>query len=198
MNKLILATLLAGASSVAMANGGFYVQGDVGFSKLKAHEKNPDGDDKLKDNSTSYRVLLGKDAGNIRYALDYTNFGTLKYHETFAVDDYTTGKIKTQSVGVSAIYDFQSVSGFTPYVGARVGFNKAKLSGHTVDTLLGNESWSDSDNAVGFGALAGVQYAFSPQLALDAGVEYNHLGKFYPEKFKVTQHGAKVGLRYNF
>ncbi|MDO4897578.1 MAG: opacity family porin [Moraxella sp.] len=198
MKKLVLASVLMGISSLAMANSGFYVQGDVGLSKLQLHEKDPDGDDKLKDSGTSLRVAVGKDMGNVRYALDYTNFGTLKYHETFAVDDYTAGKAKTQSFGVSAIYDFQSVSGFTPYAGARVGFNKVKLSVHAVDPLLGQDSWSDSDNAVGFGALAGVQYAISPQLALDAGAEYNHLGKFYPEKIKATQYGAKLGVRYNF
>lgn len=49
---------------------------------------------------------------------------------------------------------------------------------------------------VGAGVLAGVQYAVSPQLAVDAGVEYNYLGKL--EDVKVNQYGAKLGLRYNF
>lgn len=77
MKKLLLATLLAGTSSLAFANTftqNLYVQGSVGASKL---ELKFDGE-KLKDNSTSFQVAVGKDVGAIRYQADYTNFGKVE------------------------------------------------------------------------------------------------------------------------
>lgn len=208
MKKLLLATLLAGTSSLAFANTftqNLYVQGSVGASKL---ELKFDGE-KLKDNSTSFQVAVGKDVGAIRYQADYTNFG--KVEERWSEGDIATlsyegvGTFKVQSLGLSAIYDFQAMSGFTPYVGLRAGINQLKseangryatLHSATGPVVLEAFSESEKKTKVGVGALAGVQYAINQNLALDAGVEYNHLGKI--DDTKVNQYGAKVGVRYNF
>ncbi|OOS08384.1 Opacity protein [Moraxella cuniculi DSM 21768] len=228
MKKMILATVLAGVSSVAFANvlgDGLYVQGNVGYAKLQTKE----GNQKLKDNSTSFGVAFGKDTGNVRYAVDYTNFGTLEQKQTVVFDadmrnlvaDITrqvTGrsvfissakanvvtKVKAQSLGMSAIYDFANNSAFTPYAGLRVGVNQLKADvAVTTDMVINGVASSNTQKAnkakstkVGAGVVAGVQYAINPQLAVDAGVEYNYLGKF--DKIKADQYGAKVGLRYNF
>lgn len=205
MKKLLLATLLAGTSTLAMANDGLYVQANVGASKLEAKE---DGD-KFKDNNTGYTIAVGKDTGAVRYQADYTNFGKIKENGSegeSGTADYSewTATLKAQSLGVSAIYDFQTVSGFTPYAGVRVGINQLNFKAHDVSTAVASngalENISSSESVkktkVGAGVLAGVQYAVSPQFAVDAGVEYNYLGKF--EDTKVSQYGAKVGLRYNF
>lgn len=205
MKKLILATLLVGTSSLAMANTGLYVQGSVGASKLEAKI---DGE-KLKDNGTGYTVAVGKDTGAVRYQADYTNFGKIKDNGsngergTASYEEWT-GTIKAQSLGLSAIYDFNTTAGLTPYAGMRVGMNQLKADYHDVATARSatGELIDITDNAsvkktkVGAGVLAGVQYAFNPQMALDVGVEYNHLGKI--EDTKMNQYGAKVGIRYNF
>lgn len=44
--------------------------------------------------------------------------------------------------------------------------------------------------------MAGVQYHVNPNIAVDAGVEYNYLGKSGDVKF--DQLGAKAGVRYSF
>ncbi|OOR89415.1 hypothetical protein B0181_06970 [Moraxella caviae] len=175
MKKFALAAALAGVSTLAMANSGYYVQGNVGYSKLEAKELGK----KLKDSGASYSVAVGKDTGAVRYQLDYTDFG--KFSDKAEVVWETT----MRSVGLSAIYDFAPVSGVTPYAGARLGVNQAE-NDHAKDTV------------VAAGVLAGVQYAINPNLALDAGVEYNHLGEFFSTDAKINQYGAKVGLRYNF
>lgn len=119
--------------------------------------------------------------------------------------DEGVGTFKVQSLGLSAIYDFQAMSGFTPYVGLRAGINQLKseangryatLHSATGPVVLEAFSESEKKTKVGVGALAGVQYAINQNLALDAGVEYNHLGKI--DDTKVNQYGAKVGVRYNF
>lgn len=204
MKKLILATLLVGTSSLAMANTGLYVQGSVGASKLEAKI---DGE-KLKDNNTGYAIAVGKDTGAVRYQADYANFGKIKENGsdgergTAGYDEWTS-TIKAQSLGVSAIYDFNTMSGLTPYAGVRVGVNQLKYDLNDVSTTvlngsLTNISYNESakKTKVGAGVLAGVQYAFNPQMALDVGVEYNHLGKV--DDTKMNQYGAKVGIRYNF
>lgn len=196
MKKLLLATLLAGTSTFAMANvSDLYVQGNIGVSKL---ETKADGE-KYKDSNTGFAVVVGKDLGNVRYALDYTLYGKIKDHDSWE-GGYDNLEFKAHSVGVSAIYDFQAVSGFTPYAGVRAGVNQFKLDWNGQDTAIDGTIESDSGSIkktkVGAGVLAGVQYAINPQLALDAGVEYNYLGKVEDTKF--NQYGAKVGLRYNF
>lgn len=196
MKKLLLATLLAGTSTFAMANvSDLYVQGNIGVSKL---ETKADGE-KYKDSNTGFAVVVGKDLGNVRYALDYTLYGKIKDHDSWE-GGYDNLEFKAHSVGVSAVYDFQAVSGFTPYAGVRAGVNQFKLDWNGQDTAIDGTIESDSGSIkktkVGAGVLAGVQYAINPQLALDAGVEYNYLGKVEDTKF--NQYGAKVGLRYNF
>lgn len=196
MKKLLLATLLAGASTLAVANpSNLYVQGDVLASKLELKD---DGL-KEKDNLTGVRVAVGTDTGAVRYVADYTYFGKLKHSESYPNGDYARGNIKTQSLGASAIYDFQTVSGFAPYAGARLGVNHLKATWSDRDTI-GNQVVTDSGSMkktkVGLGAVAGVQYHINPNIAVDGGVEYNHLGKI--DGLKVNQYGAKVGVRYNF
>lgn len=196
MKKLLLAALLASTSSLAFANG-IYVQGDVGYSKLEFKDEV-----KLKENATSFRVAVGKDAGDVRYQADYTHFGKVDDKDEYS-DNFVNYKdeleLKVNSLGLSAVYDFAPVSGVTPYAGARLGVNQVDADYDYTETRAGivsRDSGSEKETKVGAGVLAGVQYAFTPNLALDAGVEYNYLGKF--DELKVNQYGAKVGLRYNF
>lgn len=216
MKKLILATVLAGLSTAAAANvlvnNGYYVQADLGYSNLKAkYNDNRPNDNKLEDKGLGYGISFGKDTNLARYALDYKNYGKINSSYTYQPQTNTntsitsSGELKVQSLGLSAIYDFDTVSGFTPYAGARVGINQIKSTVSTVTTTTTGQSTTHSqkqENKVGFGVLAGAQYAINPQLSVDAGVEYNYLGQYdkldTDSKLKAHQYGVKVGLRHNF
>lgn len=206
MKKVILATLVASVSTLAVANTtGVYVQADVLPSRIEAKF---DGE-KAKDSTTGFRISAGKKINDIRGVVDYTHFGKLEEKETSANGDYAYSKLTIQSIGASALYDFNTQSGFTPYVGAKVAVNQARATwndrdtvhlqeanGVVVDKKVEYDSGSEKKTKVGVGVLAGVQYQVNPQFAVDAGVEYNHLGKF--SDTKVNQYGAKVGVRYSF
>lgn len=185
MKKLMLAALLASISTLAVANP--YVQGEFGYSKMEA--KNTA---KLKDSKAIGRVAVGKDLGNMRYQVDYTHFGKIKDDSALAAG-FNRADLKAQSIGVSAIYDFATASEFTPYAGVRVGLNRLDLHVESATSKYSNDS-----TKVGVGALAGIEYKVSPQVALNVGAEYNHLGKIDYANTKVNQYGATVGARYNF
>ena len=55
---------------------------------------------------------------------------------------------------------------------------------------------SESSTKFGYGALLGASYDLMPNLAADAAVEYNILGK--EDGVTVKQYGVKAGLRYTF
>jgi opacity protein-like surface antigen len=173
MKKLALVLLIA-VPVLASAKSGYYIQGDVGFSRPKVEV----GGTNVNENTVSYGVAVGKQVDTARFAADYTYVGKVKEG---------TKKLEVQSVGLSAIQDFKNDSIVTPYVGARVGANRLELK---------DEGMSDSRVRAGIGAVAGVQVQVAPQLAIDAGVEYNYLGKVAGEK--VDQYGATVGVRVDF
>lgn len=197
-----------------------YVQGSVGGSKMQFKDSD---NEKLKDNSVALRAAFGQDSGDVRYAIDYTRFGQLKATDrevtrgTVNSVDEGTLKLGVQSVGVSLYRDFNMNSAIVPYVGARVGVNRSKFDVREkttrTETVVGanpvvevtEQKFSESKTAVGAGVQAGMQYHLNPQVAVDLGLEYNHLGSFkFKEsdgekvKIKGNQAGVNVGVRYSF
>lgn len=199
IKKFLLAVTLAVTSVASFASSGLYVQGDVLPSKL---ELKADGAS-LKKNKAGARIAVGKDTGNIRYQADYAYFGKIK--ETDEDNDVFT--YQAHSLGFSAIYDFDTKTALTPYVGGRLGVNLLKdtsiVSNSSTTTINGvtsqtseTSTHSETKVQVGAGVLAGVQYNINSQFAVNAGVEYNYLGKL--EDVKYNQYGANIGVRYNF
>lgn len=203
MKKLLSMLVMTSLSATAVANvtngANTYVQSSVGVSSLNS--KDIRNQSKIKDKDMTLSVSVGKDLGAVRYAVDYTNFGKIQHTETgFANDpnDYRKTTLKAHSLGVSAIYDLQSYSGFTPYAGVRLAANKLSFDRNyrvTADKPY-YTSISAKKTQIGVGAVAGVSYAVSPQWTIDGGVEYNHLGKV--DNFKIKEYGAKASLRYAF
>lgn len=178
MKKLALATMLASVSTLAVAQpfnqDGLYIQGDVGYSKLQYSDGG-----KLRDNGVRFGVAVGKDTGDLRYQADATYYNEAKKGDT---------KVSAYGVGVSAIYDFETTNPMlTPYAGARVGVTH-------IESKVGDKK--KQKDKVGLGVSAGVQFQVNQQIAVDTGVEYNHLGKV--DGIKGDQFGAKVGARMNF
>lgn len=182
IKKFLLAVTLAVTSVASFASTGLYVQGDVLPSKIEFKDQ-----DTVKFNKTGFRVAVGKDTGDVRYQADYSFLGKKEFSEEGENEKFTF-----QSVGVSAIYDFDTKTALTPYVGARAGVN---MISHKMNST--NSSISERHVKVGAGVLGGVQYNINNQFAVNAGVEYNYLGK-YDSTVKVNQYGANIGVRYNF
>ena len=191
--KKVLATLVAlSLPAVVLAddNRGFYVQGDLGHSTLKTSDEGG----KVSSKGFSPRLSAGYDFGDFRVAADYTHYKTRKDHEqgpSYTLDS----KIKLQSVGVSAIYDFDLNSPVKPYVGARVGLNRFSYDDddrregyHATETFRKTKT--------GLGVMTGVGYDITQNVALDAGYRYNHWGKF--DGLKVHSHEVSAGVRVKF
>ncbi|WP_308018962.1 opacity family porin [Neisseria cinerea] len=191
--KKVLATLVAlSLPAVVLAddNCGFYVQGDLGHSTLKTSDEGG----KVSSKGFSPRLSAGYDFGDFRVAADYTHYKTRKDHEqgpSYTLDS----KIKLQSVGVSAIYDFDLNSPVKPYVGARVGLNRFSYDDddrregyHATETFRKTK--------IGLGVMTGVGYDITQNVALDAGYRYNHWGNF--DGIKVHTHEVSAGVRVKF
>lgn len=209
MSKFILTILLAGMSSVAMANSGFYVQGNTGLSQLKANHEG----EVIKGNNVGVRVAVGKSVGNFRYAVDLGTYGKADGHFKEMDGDALLediNKAKAHTLGASVVYDFKNMGAFTPYAGLRLSVNHISHRHNHIETdiatgdIVSTAHDHRSKTNIGYGALAGVQYKINSQLSADAHVEYNDLGKLtmYPgiaeNSAKYKQLGINVGVRYNF
>lgn len=193
MKKVLVALLALSLPAVALADDsrGFYVQGDLGHASVKGS---------IYENSKtakgfSPRLSVGYDYGDVRVAVDYTHYKNHK--ETGNISSSTTyvAEAKAQSVGVSAIYDFNLQSPVKPYVGARVGFNR--LSFDTKEYRSNSfEHYESRETKTGLGVLAGASYDLTQNIALDAGYRYNHWGKF--NNVKVKSHELSAGVRVKF
>ncbi|MDG6882185.1 Opacity protein and related surface antigens [Phocoenobacter uteri] len=189
MKKALLVTTLSLIfATSAMAQNNFYVQGDLGYAKVT------DGKDPIK--GFSPRLSAGYDLGDVRLALDYTHYKGKKFidQDRYSVE---TSDVKFNSIGFSAIYDFDLQSQIKPYVGVRLGLNKVKIN---AELKAPNYYESDkfSKTKTGLGILFGASYKVVPNLELDAGYRYNYWGKFADDAFKIKSHEFSTGLRYSF
>ncbi|ENS5742647.1 outer membrane beta-barrel protein, partial [Neisseria gonorrhoeae] len=122
------------------------------------------------------------------------------------------------SLGLSAVYDFDTGSRFKPYIGARVAYGHVRHSidstkktteivttvgsNKAADTVLIGISTQDAHHQsnsirrVGLGVIAGVGFDITPNLTLDAGYRYHNWGRLENTRFKT--HEASLGVRYRF
>ncbi|HHK0832948.1 TPA: opacity family porin, partial [Neisseria gonorrhoeae] len=123
------------------------------------------------------------------------------------------------SLGLSAVYDFDTGSRFKPYAGVRIAYGHVKHQVRSVEsettivlsTTPGIEApgvikdaptrklphhESRSISSLGFGAVAGVGIDITPKLTLDAGYRYHYWGRLENTRFKT--HEASLGMRYRF
>ncbi|EMT4342304.1 outer membrane beta-barrel protein, partial [Neisseria gonorrhoeae] len=113
------------------------------------------------------------------------------------------------SLGLSAIYDFDTGSRFKPYIGMRVAYGHVRHQVRSVQqeteivttypkegapSVLTNASTkkpahheSRSISSLGFGAMAGVGIDVAPGLTLDAGYRYHNWGRLENTRFKTHE-----------
>ncbi|ENS9759927.1 outer membrane beta-barrel protein, partial [Neisseria gonorrhoeae] len=123
------------------------------------------------------------------------------------------------SLGLSAVYDFDTGSRFKPYAGVRVAYGHVR---HSIDSTKKATEFltaagapgaaptvypdghpqkntyqkSNSSRRVGLGVIAGVGFDITPNLTLDAGYRYHNWGRLENTRFKT--HEASLGVRYRF
>ncbi|HFB9115715.1 TPA: outer membrane beta-barrel protein, partial [Neisseria gonorrhoeae] len=192
----------------------------------------------IRTHSIHPRVSVGYDFGGWRIAADYARYrkwnnnkysvNTKKVGEKNNGDTNVARYLKAEnqengtfhaasSLGLSAVYDFDTGSRFKPYAGVRVAYghvrhsistkkttefltvarNRVTVPGtYKVSTTPGAHQESNSIRRVGLGVIAGVGFDITPNLTLDAGYRYHNWGRLENTRFKT--HEASLGMRYRF
>ncbi|WP_154276972.1 opacity family porin [Neisseria gonorrhoeae] len=194
----------------------------------------------IRTHSIHPRVSVGYDFGGWRIAADYARYrkwnnnkysvNTKKVGEKNNGDTNVARYLKAEnqengtfhaasSLGLSAVYDFDTGSRFKPYAGVRVAYGHVKHQVRSVESettiVLSTPKGvqtpgrhiqgptnkpahheSRSISSLGFGAVAGVGIDITPKLTLDAGYRYHNWGRLENTRFKT--HEASLGVRYRF
>ncbi|EPT3193734.1 opacity family porin, partial [Neisseria gonorrhoeae] len=192
----------------------------------------------IRTHSIHPRVSVGYDFGGWRIAADYARYrkwNNSKYsvniknvriresngiRQDLKTENQENGTFHAaSSLGLSAVYDFDTGSRFKPYAGVRVAYGHVKHQVRSVEKettfvlskTLGVEKpgiikdaptrklphhESRSISSLGFGAVAGVGIDITPKLTLDAGYRYHNWGRLENTRFKT--HEASLGMRYRF
>ncbi|EPI5565914.1 opacity family porin, partial [Neisseria gonorrhoeae] len=195
----------------------------------------------IRTHSVHPRVSVGYDFGGWRIAADYARYRKWN-NSKYSVDtekarenkDSKKGTTVTEylkaenqengtfhaasSLGLSAVYDFDTGSRFKPYAGVRVAYghvrhsiDSTKKTAKIVTSFYGSGAptvyppqentqsthrESDSIRRVGLGVIAGVGFDITPNLTLDTGYRYHNWGRLENTRFKT--HEASLGVRYRF
>ncbi|HFC5094692.1 TPA: opacity family porin [Neisseria gonorrhoeae] len=188
----------------------------------------------IRTHSIHPRVSVGYDFGGWRIAADYARYRKWNNNKN-SVQIKEVGNVppnrkdqKTEnqengtfhavsSLGLSAVYDFDTGSRFKPYIGARVAYGHVRHSistkktteflttagspgvvpgGYKVSTTPGAHQESNSIRRVGLGVIAGIGFDITPNLTLDTGYRYHNWGRLENTRFKT--HEASLGMRYRF
>ncbi|HFA3466491.1 TPA: outer membrane beta-barrel protein [Neisseria gonorrhoeae] len=195
----------------------------------------------IRTHSVHPRVSVGYDFGGWRIAADYARYrkwnnskysvNTKKARENkdskkgTTVTEYLKAENQengtfhaASSLGLSAVYDFDTGSRFKPYAGVRVAYghvrhsiDSTKKTAKIVTSFYGSGAptvyppqentqsthrESDSIRRVGLGVIAGVGFDITPNLTLDTGYRYHNWGRLENTRFKT--HEASLGVRYRF
>ncbi|SUA05674.1 opacity family porin [Neisseria gonorrhoeae] len=195
----------------------------------------------IRTHSIHPRVSVGYDFGGWRIAADYARYRKwndnkysvntklvkiggnekLRNEQTLKTEHQENGTFHAvSSLGLSAVYDFDTGSRFKPYIGMRVAYGHVRHQVRSVQqetiavTTYSKEQGSApsvttsgrtpkpayhksrSISSLGFGAVAGVGIDITPNLTLDAGYRYHNWGRLENTRFKT--HEASLGVRYRF
>ncbi|EMS2363158.1 outer membrane beta-barrel protein, partial [Neisseria gonorrhoeae] len=191
----------------------------------------------IRTHSIHPRVSVGYDFGGWRIAADYAryrkwnnnkysvNIKELEKNRGNRIDRKTENQENgsfhaASSLGLSAVYDFDTGSRFKPYAGMRVAYGHVRHSIDSTKKITGTLTSypdaagaaptvysdghpqkntyqkSNSSRRLGFGAMAGVGIDVAPGLTLDAGYRYHYWGRLENTRFKT--HEASLGVRYRF
>jgi opacity protein-like surface antigen len=166
-----LALLASAATAQAQDQGGYYLKGTVGLSKLQGSE--------LTIDNTSSDLSYGADlaaGGAVGY--DYAGSPLRAELEfmwrTGAAEDLpvgvgTGGNYASTTLMVNGYYMIESGTAITPYVGAGLGY--VTEIDFDIDDAVGASEYSDS-GLLAYQIMAGTEYAATDQIAVFAEARY--------------------------
>jgi len=119
-------------------------------------------------------------------------------HITLPIDD---GDLKVRTFLLNVYYDFDTKSGFSPYLGGGIGTARVKYDDLTLDfyhipiILPG-----DSDHALAYQLSAGLGYAVNENITLDLSYRYFSTSDLHLQIVDddLSTHNILLGLRYYF
>ncbi|TGY89649.1 OmpA family protein [Marinicauda algicola] len=213
--QLLAASALAALAFPASAHAdeGWYVRGALGYGAPGDTDVSGALDGEIQGESDLREALaIGYEwANNFRLEGELAH----RYNDTGAIGHFEDSHSKFQawSLMLNGIYDFDTGSWWTPYVGAGLGWveSNASLAGWTTGSRpAGNTGASDprfiqtedSDNALAYNLIAGIAWQLGSQLTLDTEYRYFGYGETdYNPGIQVDRlggHEAWLGLRYSF
>ncbi|MEP6341726.1 MAG: OmpA family protein [Maricaulaceae bacterium] len=192
LSAVAVTALIATPSFAAADDEGWYVRGNVGYGVHGDVDITGDvtGDVESEGNG-ALSVGAGYDFGN-NWRLE-GDFGSL-FTDLGAISQGsgTTSSLRTNSVMINALYDFEEFGAWRPYVGAGLGFaeSSATISAHDFVETVGGQPALISTPACEFGScdinddggslawqlLAGVGFAVTDKLTWDTQYRYLDAG----------------------
>lgn len=201
---ILAATALVPAELSAQQTNGWYLGGGLGANWLRDADVGGNGVGTAKtefDTGWAGVGAFGYGLGNgIRLEAE---LGYRKNDVDKVAGANGGGDVSQWSLMGNALYDFNTGTAFTPYVG--VGLGGVRVNVNDGRTFTGGRTIDDSDTVLAYQGIAGIAYSIAPQWKLDLG--YRYFASADPE-FKTNDnikvdgenrnHTVLLSLRYEF
>ena len=190
---------------------GWYLRGDIGaywgqLTGAQSAAPFPDPTDSSLGNGMTGGLGVGYKSNWLRTDVTIDYAAPAKYQGTVATAGDTTAKIQATTALVNGYLDLGTWYRVSPYIGAGAGVAYVRATDYVgpAPPLSGdtsNKQWNFA-----FAGMAGIAFAISHNLMMDAGYRYLNIGDvktgsdaFGAMTFKnVFAHEVRVGLRWSF
>lgn len=182
---------------------GFYIRGDLGYG----FATDPDGSTSAGDmsaESVDNAPLIGGGIGyrfndNVRTDFTFDFRSDADVEATTAGGTAVTSEVNGWTLMANGYWDVDQFEGFTPYLGAGIGYAMLETS----DQIGGNAETGDSSGNLAWALMLGASVDIGlPQAVLDLGYRYISLGEFQQNGGAsyddLMAHEIRAGLRYKF
>ncbi len=201
---VLAASALASVDAAAQQTSGWYIGGGLGANWLRDSDVGGSGVTTTKaefDTGLAAAAAVGYGLGN-GFRLE-AELGYRKNDVDKVGGAAGGGDVSQWSLMGNVLYDFQTGTAFTPYVGLGLGGVRVDVDGGR--TFSGGRTINDDDTAFAYQGIAGVAYSLAPQWKLD--LSYRYFASLDPsfktnDNLKVDaenrNHTVLLALRYEF
>ena len=199
MKKLLLLSAVCFvATSASAINLKPYVEGRLTNTLVKSEQKTRFLKNDIKDNTAfGGSIAVGTSINQFRTEVEAFYNGKAKDRYEYTANQYAANETKAYGFFINGYYDIGTFNGFTPYVGAGIGYSwlKDKITDVSFDRV-----YNTKDHDWGYNVGCGVAYNVQDNTAITLGYRYEDLGEIKEDWVKTTFKGHKIslGLRYTF